>query len=281
MLPIFLYSISSTDFQITSPNITTVILGDSDRLFVDGTFRLIYIRVNPHFISGNLSVIIFRPRQPNETIILNPGDRYSFYYANLTFTYRDAWSPCQLSLWVLGSQWCHFGIHVHGQRSAEIHLNGSLIPSKLCYFFEFEKPPTAKINARNVSVLLGFSGGNRTISGEDSFTVDDSMFVLSHDPSGVPFDAEFTTESAISDWDDPPGVFLFCQLAGNCTQAPDYFGVTARGGMTPWAAIIISLPPMVLIGMIAIAMFWWPLGPQLFANSQLNTCLITSESKYG
>jgi hypothetical protein len=265
MFPIVVAASLAETVRITSPTIRKIVLGNEDRLFIDGTARLIYIRASPHFISGNLTLTLSRPRQRDESVPLRPGDRYSFYYSNLTITYSDAWSPCEISLWLLTYQWCSLGIHTRNQRSAEIHLDGANRPSFWCYFFEFQSKPTASIKISDGTALLGLDNGNQTLTGNMSFDVPASMFVLSYQPQGGRLDAVFDAGSEVGDWFDKPGFFQYCLKMQNCTNFSGYadeFALTTDRAVPAWVVAVGIVLLAALIAMVGVGMFWGPEMPE-------------------
>jgi hypothetical protein len=264
MLAVLLAFSSAETIELTSPVIRRVTLCTNDTLFIDGTGRLIYIRVNPHFVNGNLTLTLTKPHQKDNSTQLQAGERYFFYYANLTITYSDAWGPCQISVWLLTYQWCSLGIHARDQRSAEIHLDGVSSPtgSFWCYFFEFQKNPTATINiSMNSSVMIGFSDSNQTLMENKSFLMESSMFVLSYQPKGGSLNAVFDTNAAFGDWADPQGVFKYCLTLDNCINFSvdaDDLGLLTDRAIPVWLWLLASLLVVIIIGVIGKGLFWCP-----------------------
>jgi hypothetical protein len=221
-----------------------------------------YFALRSHFLYGSLSFTI-TDSNGNFTIYPVAGDRFWLTDCEIQISYNSAWSPCEITVFLILPRTCTYTIHARNQKSATISVPSPDFPMNetVCYFLEFRRDVHISLNHLSrpdwMSIYYPMANGTVRLLEVNQTEIDMGRLFLAvlKKSTDNPLKLSFTTSSVSSDWTDVDGPFR--AVNGPPQQAPvESFGlVTDR--VLPWWLWLLLIGGGVACGAVfAFVLFW-------------------------
>jgi hypothetical protein len=198
-----------------------------------------YFGIKSHFFYGRISFTI-----TNSTGIFtlypHAGDRFWLADCEVDIEYLNAWSPCQITIFVISPDTCHYTIHARNQKSATISTPFSEFPYNrtICYFLEFRRNPHISFSGLSAPdwASIYYPLGNGTVKllqvNKTELDMHHLFLLVLKKSTANPLKISFGTTSVSSDWTEVDGPFVDLDDLSK-SQVIESFGlVTDR--VLPW-----------------------------------------------
>jgi hypothetical protein len=271
-LPLLWFFSESLQYSLQArPSIFVQSLRNGDSIYLDlfgpgGTRYSAYFRVKPHFFYGALRFTITNS-SGNFTRNPKPGDRVFFSGCGVTIDYSNAWSPCQITIFIVYADQCSYTIHARNQRSAFISVPtlNQIFNTSVCYFFEFQGTVHTKRNGLSPmdSLLIFYPSTNGSLelvpADASEFDLPPLFLIYLRKLSESLLTVSFSTHCAYSDWSDYEGSFVDGTIG--VTAVPNLddvqtFGLTTDRTIVWWVWLFIWVILLVHLVFFAFVLFW-------------------------
>jgi len=253
-------------YVIGNETIAHVVLNNDGEVEIQPGPISVWLRLDPHFIYGELSITVVNAKGTRYNIEGRAGDRFFYTHSSVTIAYRKASAPTKVFLWVLRDRVCSYmSVHSRGQRSATIALantTSSMMP--FCYFLEFEMP--AQLRVTNApSTFPGFPSveiiepGTKAVDNASVAYPLSRVFVvrIGQISGGLPLAMRIDSLAAGADGSNREGAFLDCTSdPADCTVPNvETLGFAADRAFARWLSAAIGLALVVVVAVVGLLLF--------------------------